>query len=260
MAKAADQIRASDVTLWGIVALACWGVAVLSANLSGLVPASVLGALHASRLEGGTVNQLRAQVTELELEAQRMRQENKQLLQRFTLAERASGDVTRRVGALEATVPTLLDQNSSGPGLDRSMTGSIGAGEVLSFEAEGGSVSVQHRPLVPVQAVLPPAFGLAARQAAAAVADPNAYGLALGFPVEPEDAQAQWQGLTAKVGTLLLGLAPLLAPIEGASGRQIVAGPLSTRTEAEELCDRMDRVGIPCEPKPFVGEVLHLLN
>lgn len=260
MAKAADQIRASDVTLWGIVALACWGVAVFSANLSGLIPASVLGALHASRLEGGTVNQLRSQVTELELEAQRMRQESKQLLQRFTLAERASGEVTRRVGAIEATVPTLLDQGSDGPGLDRSMTGSIGAGEVLSFEAEGGSVSVQQRPLVPVQAVPPPAFGLAERGAAAAVADPDAYGLALGFPVEPEDAQAQWQGLQAKVGTLLLGLAPLLAPIEGSSGRQIVAGPLSTRPEAEELCDRMDRVGIPCEPKPFVGEVLQLLN
>lgn len=257
MAKAADQIRASDVTLWGIVALTCWGVAVLSANLSGLIPTNVLSALHASRLEGGTVNQLRSQVTELEIEAQRMRQENKQLLQRFTLAEQARGEVTRRVGALEVTVPMLLDQSSNSPVLDRSMTGSIGAGEVLSFEAEGGSVSVQQRPLIPAQAN--PPMGLAEREAAAAVPDPSAYGLALGFPVEPGDAQAQWQGLMAKVGTLLLGLAPLLAPIEGSSGRQIVAGPVSTRPEAEELCGRMDRVGIPCEPMPFVGDVLQLL-
>lgn len=258
MAKAADQIRASDVTFWGIVALACWSIAVLSANLSGLIPTSVLGALHASRLEGGTVNQLRAQVSALEIEAQRVRQENKQFLQRFTLAERASGEVTRRVGALEVSMPRLLDQNSDDPALDRSMTGSIGTGAVLTFEAEGGSVSVQQRPLIPAQAS--PPMGLAAREAAAAVADPNAYGLALGFPVEPEDAQAQWQGLTAKVGTLLLGLAPLLAPIEGSSGRHIVAGPLSTRPEAEELCGRMDRVGIPCEPMPFTGEALQLLN
>ncbi len=248
------------MTLWGIVALVCWGIAVLSANLSALVPANVLGALHASRLEGGTINQLRSQVAELEQEAQRMRRENNVLLQRFVMAEQASGEVTRRVGALEITVPQLFDRVAIGPQIDQSMTGSIGAGEVLSFEAEGGSVSVQQKPLVPVQQGLREPPGLQAEQPAVSIADPDAFGLALGFPVEPGDAEAQWQSLTAKVGTLLIGMAPLLSPVDGSTGRQIVAGPLRSRSEAEELCGRMDRVGIPCAPTSYTGEGLPLLN
>jgi len=232
---------------------------VLSANLSALVPASVLGALHASRLEGGTINQLRSQVAELEQESQRMRRENNLLLQRFTMAEQASGEVTRRVGALEVTVPQLLDRTVGGPQIDQSMTGSIGEGEVLSFEAEGGSVSVQQKPLVvPAQQGLREDSSTQAEQPAVVMAD--AYGLALGFPVEAEDAEAQWQSLTAKVGTLLIGMAPLLAPVDGSTGQQIVAGPLGSRSEAEELCGRMDRVGIPCVPASYEGKVLPLLN
>jgi hypothetical protein len=248
------------VTLWGIVALVCWGIAVLSANLSALVPANVLGALHASRLEGGTINQLRSQVAGLEQEAQRMRRENNVLLQRFVMAEQASGEVTRRVGALEITVPQLLDRAVSGPQIDQSMTGSIGAGEVLSFEAEGGSVSVQQKPLVPVQQGLRETAGLGEQRPAVSTANPDAFGLALGFPIEPEDAEAQWQSLTAKVGTLLIGMAPLLSPVDGSAGRQIVAGPLGSRSEADELCARMDRVGIPCTPASYTGEGLPLLN
>lgn len=228
----------------------------LSANLSGLLPASVLGALHASRLEGGTINQLRSQVAEIELESQRMRRENNLLLQRFALTEQANSEVTRRVGALEVSVPQLLEQQIRGPEIDRAMTGSIGDGEVLSFDTEGGSVRVQQKPL-PVGAVR---TGLAAGQAADPISNPDAFGLALGFPVSSGEAEVQWQGLTAKVGTLLLGMTPLLAAVDGSDAQQIVAGPLISRTEADELCDRMDRVGIPCEPVPFVGTALPLLN
>ena len=64
--KAADQFRSADVTKWGITALVVWGVAVLGANLSGLVPPGMLAALHASRIEGATMNQLRAQVAALQ--------------------------------------------------------------------------------------------------------------------------------------------------------------------------------------------------
>lgn len=260
MAKAVDQFRASDVTLWGIVALACWGFAVLSANISGLIPASALSALHASRLEGATMNQLRSQVAELELEAQRVRRDNNTLLQRFAMAEQASGEVTRRVGALEVAVPQLLDAPAGGAQIDRTMTGAIGKGEVLSFDTEGGSVSVQQKPLVPPQQVLRNGAGLTDEPPADSAADPDAFGLALGFPIELQDAEAQWQSLTAKVGTLLIGMAPLLAPIDDDNGRQIVAGPLSSRSEAEELCGRMDRVGIPCVPVSYVGENFPLLN
>jgi hypothetical protein len=96
--------------------------------------------------------------------------------------------------------------------------------------------------------------------AVAPSADASAFGLALGFPISPDDAEAQWQSLAAKVGTLLLGLAPLLQDVDGEDGKIIVAGPVTDRAQAEQLCIRMDRVGIPCEPKPFQGEPLPLLN
>jgi len=258
LARAADQVRASDVTFWGLVALGCWAFAVLAANVSALVPTGALGALHASRLEGATVNQLRAQVAALELDAQRLRRDNNQLLQRFGMAEQASGEVARRVGALEVAVPLLGDAAAAPPRLDQTLTGAIGTGAVLSFDAEGGSVSVQHKPLDAVQPGLRPAT--VATQEPPVRADPNAFGLALAFPVEADDAEAQWQSLTARVGTLLIGLAPLLAPVDGSSERQIVAGPLTSRSAAEELCARMDRVGIPCVPAPYTGDHLPLLN
>ena len=255
LAKAADQFRASDVTLWGVVALSCWGFAVLAANVSSLVPSSVLAGLHASRLDGGTVNQLRSQVSGLEQETERMRRENDLLLQRFTVAEMASGDVTRRVGALEVSVPQLLERVATAPRIDPSMTGSVTGGPVLSFDAEGGSVSVQQRPLIPMDDSRPDVAAVAAARSGP-VADPQAFGLALGFPVDLGDAEAEWQSLTARVGTLLLGLGPLVAPADASAGQQIIAGPLASRGEAEQLCDRMDRVGIPCVPVAFTGEAL----
>ena len=48
--------------------------------------------------------------------------------------------------------------------------------------------------------------------------------------------------------------------VEGGDDKMIVAGPVTDRAQAEQLCVRMDRVGIPCKPTPFQGEPLPLLN
>ena len=257
MAKASEQFRASDVTLWGIVALSCWGAAVLLANISAIVPGSVFAGLHASRMEGGTVSQLRTQVVAMAEENRRMRSENNLLLQRFDRAEEADRETTRRIGALEVSVPAALETRtgSVGVGIDRMPTASIGNDNAVSFDAEGGSVSVVQKPLVTDNAL-----DTAATTGGAPTADPDAFGLALGFPIREQDAEAQWQGLAAKVGTLLLGLAPLLQDVEGEDTKRIVAGPMTDRAQAEQLCVRMDRVGIPCEPRPFSGAPLPLLN
>lgn len=256
MAKASEQFRASDVTLWGIVALCCWGGAVLLANVSAVIPSSVFSALHASRLEGSTVAQLRTQVATLGEEAKRMRAENNLLLQRFDRAEESAKEAVRRIGALEVSMPNAIEARSgaAGPGIDRMPTASIGE-NAISFDAQGGSVSVVRKPLVQGATT-------AARipEVVAPAGDSSAFGLALGFPIAPDDAEAQWQSLAAKVGTLLLGLAPLLQDVDGQEGKIIVAGPVTDRAQAEQLCIRMDRVGIPCEPKPFQGEPLPLLN
>ncbi|MDN5850681.1 MAG: hypothetical protein L0H63_13765, partial [Nitrococcus sp.] len=63
MANASEQFRQSDVTRWAIVALVCAGLAVLAANVSALLPRSVLDGLHLTRLEGASVENLRSLVT-----------------------------------------------------------------------------------------------------------------------------------------------------------------------------------------------------
>ena len=259
MAKAADQFRSSDVTFWGLAALGAWGVAVLAANISGLMPGDALATLHASRLAGGTVYQVRTELAELKQETVQLRRENNLLLQRFDLAEQARSEVTQRVGALDISLPQLIERLPGRVPIDGSVTASIVDGAALSFEAEGGSVRVRQRPLIPMRQAeeLPtptdiPAPGPSARA--------GEFGVALGFPVELDDAHGQWQNLLANVGTLLVGLWPMTGEAPGADGSVIIAGPIATRSAAETLCDRMGRVAVPCEPVPFAGEPLPLLN
>lgn len=262
MAKAAEQFRPADVTVWGTIALGIWAVAILGANLSGIVPPSVYGALHASRLEGSTLNQLRTQVAALEEEAARIKRESTQLQQRFTLNEEAAGAVTQRVGALEISVPKLIEEaQAKVPAIDPTATGAISGGKTLTFETDGGTVAVQQRPLAPgsndIQLKVVP---LASTMPAILASSDPALGIALGFPVAPDAAEAQWQELLAQVGTMLMGLSPVLADAEGSDGKLLVAGPMVDKASAIELCARMDQIGIPCEPVPFTGDPVPLLN
>jgi hypothetical protein len=80
--------------------------------------------------------------------------------------------------------------------------------------------------------------------------DPDAFALAIGPPVTRETAPEVWDGLNGTVGTLLIGLAPLI------EGDRIVAGPIRYRSDAVALCTRMALVGIPCTPVTFTGEPL----
>ena len=254
MAKAADQVRASDVTLWGVVALICWGVAVLAGNLSPLLPSSFLASLHSPRLEGGSLLQLRSEVAAVAEETLALRRQGDRLEQRLLLAEQARGEVTRRVGALEVSLPALLESVPEAPVVDLSTTASINATPPETFAAEGGSVSIIRKPLAAIQPrpepVTPPP---------PATADPDAFAVALGDPVLPAEAEAEWLALEARIGTLLLGLGPLLAPDQDGMAR-LVAGPLASQALAAAVCDRSSRVGIPCETVSFVGEPLPLLN
>lgn len=260
LAKAADQFRASDVTLWGIVALSAWVVAILGANLSGLVPPNVYAAMHASRLEGTTLNQLRNQVATLQDDIARSRRETTEVLQRLALHEDSTGAVAKRIGALEVSVPKLIEetQRRIPAGIDTMPTASIGVGRTVTFEAEGGTVAVQQRPLTPGSdevklTAVPLAVDMPAKL------DPLAQGVALGFPVVPDTAEAQWQEMLASVGPLLIGLSPVLGRNDQGL-RQIVAGPIIDRASALELCGRLDAVGIPCEPVAYSGDPMPLLN
>lgn len=242
-------------------ALVVWAIAVLGANVSALIPNSVLGGLHASRLEGANLNQLRGQVATLETETARLRQENTVLMQRFALNEQASGEVTRRVGALELTVPQMLDAlNARGPGIDPGTTASTGTSPATTFNVDGGSVSYTTTPMSAVEA-----RGAGTNQPmpgaiSSITPDSSAFGIALGPPIDADEGEEAWRSMSNKVGTLLLGMGPLLANVEGSAGKRLVVGPVTTEADARQLCGHMAKVGIACASVPFIGTPLPLLN
>ena len=176
---------------------------------------------------------------------------------------RQADDLTRRVGALEVTMPKVIESINSGTGIDRTaVTASTKAGPTTSFDAEGGSVTYSRTPLS--QAQLPSDTAseqpMPKRLAGEATPDPSSFGIALGPPIDADEAESAWDSLNTRVGTLLVGLAPVLAHVEGGSGRRLVAGPISSEADARELCGRMAKVGIACASVPFIGDPLPLLN
>jgi hypothetical protein len=259
LAKAADQFRAGDVTFWGVFALAVWAIALAGGGLSAMLPDGLLGGLHASRLDGGSLNQLRGIVVSLQNQTSDLRQQNAALEQRLSLTQQATQSVTQRLGALETTVPDLVEtvNKSGGAAVDQgSITGSTGASPVKRFETDGGSVSYTQTPL---QSVDLPASGQTQQAmpqtlVAPVTSNPSAFGIALGPPIAADQASTAWQTLSAHVGTMLMGLGPILGHVEGGSGRRLVVGPIALQADAQELCGRMAAVGVACATVPFVGD------
>ncbi len=157
----------ADLTFWGTSALVAMGIAVMSGSVAPLIPEGFLGGLQANRLQGGTLNQLRAQIEKLEREQDVLLRRANEMRARFSLSERDRNAVSQRVGALETSIPMLLEVVPPGAEIDRfSITASIGTGEEEEFDAEGGSVAVSRKPMfgapVPLgelmQPVPPPLF------------------------------------------------------------------------------------------------------
>lgn len=259
MAKASEQFRQSDVTTWGIVALVCGALAVFGANISALMPHGILAGLHKTRIEGASLDQLRIDVAGLSAESAQLRRQNTTLLNRFDLQEQAGNDVTRRVGALEVSLPKLIEALPRTAEIDRStLTGSIGKGETLTFDADGGSVAIQRHPLelpgVAPQQPVPQAL------ASPPLALPNeaAFGIALGPSVTFDNAKAAWDDLSLKLGPLLFGLSPLLMDEAQSDAKRIVVGPITQLSEATALCARLERISVSCLPMPYNGTPLGL--
>lgn len=260
MAKASEQFRQSDVTTWGIVALVLWGIAVMGANVSALLPQAILAGLHKTRLEGASLDQLRMQVADLREEQIRLKRENSVLSARFALDEQRGNEITRRVGALEVSLPPLLESLPDGANIDRSnVTAAIGEDPGVAYDAEGGSVVVHQRPMAEAQAPTPtdqPLPALAEQVAAIATPNQSAYGVALGPAIALEQAPETWRDLSVKVGPLLFGLDPLLAQEANSGNQRIVVGPIEQLSEASALCARLERLSVSCLPMPFTGTPL----
>lgn len=261
MAKASEQFRQSDVTTWGVVALVCGALAVFGANVSALLPQSLLGGLHQPRIAGASLDSLRLQVLNLTEETTRLRRENDTLVTRFSLQEQAGNEVTRRVGALEVSIPRLVEALPDSADVDRSaLTASIAGNPdaALVFNADGGSVVVRQSPLpqmagpATTTANQPLPDPISTQSIASSTPNEDAFGIAIGPEVGFDTAPSEWNDLTVKLGPLLFGLSPLLTEGEG-NTRRIVVGPIADLDEARALCERLGRVAIACLPMPYSG-------
>ncbi len=256
LAKASEQFRQSDVTLWGIMALACIGLAVFSSNASLLVPQSIIAGLHQPRTSGATIETLRREVSALRTDTTRLQRENEQLLSRFAMQEKSGNDIVRRVGALEVTVPNMLEIPPYLASIDQaSTTASIGANESPTFETEGGSVSVRQSALpqpLPYQPLPAPVV----QQTDMAAPNQNAYGVSIGTAVPFDQAPGLWSDLTLKLGPLLFGMSPLLVDEANSDNKRIIVGPIEELSEARQLCERFERISIACMPMPYDGTPL----
>lgn len=260
MAKASEQFRQSDVTTWGIVALVLSGIAVMGANVSALMPQGVLAGLHKTRIEGASLEQLRIQVSELREEQIRLRRENGVLTARFALDEQRGNEITRRVGALEVSLPNLLEALPDGANIDRSnLTAAIGKDPALVYEADGGSVVVRQQPMAeaqPVTAGEQPLPAPVTEVASIPVPNEAAFGVALGPAIAFDQAPDAWRDLTMKLGPLLFGLAPMLVEEANSDNKRLIVGPINQLSEATALCARLERLSVSCLPMPFTGTPL----
>lgn len=238
-------------------------MAVFGSNIALLVPQSVIGRLHQPRVAGASVETLRQQVATLQNSANQLRRENERLATQFALQEKAGSETIRRVGALEVSLPRILEAVPSSELVDRqNLTASIGTNDIMTFDADGGSVAVRQLPLPGTAsntAVLSQPLPAPVQPQASAAA-PNAveYGIAVGSAVPVEETPALWNDLTLKLGPLLLGLSPLVAEQAYGTDRRIIVGPISELAEARALCERFERVAIACMPMPYDGAPLNL--
>ncbi|GLQ57633.1 hypothetical protein [Devosia nitrariae] len=258
MARTAELFRPSDVTRWGIVALVSLSLAVLSANVSALLPPATLSGLHATRLGGLSVEQLRTTVANLRQEAVAMQRENSELAARFSLNEEAGHEATRRIGALEATLPHLLETLAANePGVDRSLTtASIGAPEGETRDADGGKVRVVQTPMQMPSVLAPEPAPARAGTAAFTPNSEGRFGMAVGPRLTPGQAAVAWDDLSRTLGATILGFTPLLADEAGGTTQRIVLGPAADLAEATAVCGRLERASVPCEPMPYAGTPL----
>ena len=177
------------------------------------------------------------------------------------LEEQQGNDITRRVGALEVSLPKLLETLPDGGNIDRSnVTAAIGQDPALVYEAEGGSVVVRQQPMAEAQPAPAGTQPLPApvEQQVAAIPVPNEreFGIALGPAIPFERAPEAWRDLSMKLGPLLFGLAPLLVEEANSDDQRIVVGPITQLSEATALCARLERLSVSCLPMPFTGTPL----
>lgn len=247
LVQKSEQFQQSDVTGWGIAALVCAGIAVVGANVGGLVPSSALNVLHSPRSDAASLSQLRQQVAELRTETAQLRRQNEVLTTRFSLQEQSGNEVVRRVGALEVSMPALAEMRPAMAPIDRSVTtASITNNAGQQVAAEGGTVVVHQSPL---QQPLPAPIAVPTASSGAQVG----YAVAVGPNFAAGQAATQWHNLEVRLGSMVIDMSPLVTDGTGANQQRLVIGPIAQMSEARDFCQRLEQMEIACSPTSFAG-------
>lgn len=236
----------------------------LSVNVGGYIPESLLTGLQTTRLQGGNFNQIRAQVSEMRGDAFRTANDYRAMSNRINLLDDDSGEVVRRLAAVERSLPLLIESLPLHSDIDRSLlTASIAATAGEVYEIDGGTIIVRQSPLfedrglssadqpIPPVAIFPHVVGNQAQQERTAALDMQ--GVAIGPAIPREGVREQWNSLMLQAGPLLLGTAPLVGESETPGEARIITGPLPDPASAQTLCDRIERLGIACAPVAYEG-------
>lgn len=251
-----------EISHWAIAALGCGAFAVLSANIAGLIAPDALSALHATRAQAVSHAQLRAQVLDLRQDNARLASEYRTLQTRFNLLDDGSSETIRRLGAVERSLPLLIESLPLGSDIDRSvLTASIveAGGEV--YEVEGGTMVVRQSPLFGAAIAdqpMPPVVIEADVPRAPAANAIGLQGIAVGPYVPFDETPEAYRTITAAAGPLLLGTRPLAIDTGTGLETRVVLGPLPDAASADALCARLSRLDLACEPAEYEGLPLPL--
>ena len=272
MSKPVERYRQSDVTFWGIAAISACGIAVSAGALPMILPSQVFTALHTSVLRSASVNNLTSTVSTLADEASALKIDNAELVTRLRLAEKDRAAILKRVGALENTLPVLVEQIPPGTAIDASILTSSIDKTATSAAIPGGSVEYSQKPLypedspetqtepempppavteAPAEPAQPASTGADAEKLGLAAVETDQFGMAMGGTVTVKEAYVSWLDFRNKVGALLIGMDPILSGQDGSY--HIVAGPIDRIARAEELCGYIQKAGLQCLPVPYAG-------
>ncbi|WP_127143552.1 hypothetical protein [Pelagibacterium montanilacus] len=143
-----------QIVLWGIIALVCGALALLSTNVSRLIPEGVVSGLHATSHSGMSLSQMRNRLADLQAENARLARDYRALATRFDFMDDGRRDLVRRVSAVERSVPILLEALPPDADIDH---GAITAstGETAAPAPAGRTVAVRLRALFDSEDAVP---------------------------------------------------------------------------------------------------------
>lgn len=270
-----NKFQQDDVKLWGFIAVGAVTGAIVLSSVTAFLPDRFINGLRETRQHYGTISQLQAELTAIRVEFATMKREASISGTRMTLAEESSSKFSRRVRALESSIPMMLEALPADANIDRSLiTASINEANGEEIIQSDGTVKISRSDLFAPQTTdpenaakfeqaLPEMVDDLVQEQPVVEAAPvvqlssTEFAIKIGNPITAENALLAWRQLKTEVGTLLIGLDAYTIPSESDSTKmQILAGPMRDMAEAISICTQIVRSGIACEASGFGGDKL----